>query len=599
MIFDRDSHGGRGEERVRGIAVSPGLAIGQARVVIDSLYNVPTYCIPPERLPDERRRFLDAVARARQQLQQVRDRLAGDGVNQELVTILNAHVLILEDRMLHEGVLAFIDRRMNAEWAVTHHLARIVAVFKRMKDSYLREKQTDIWQVGRHILHNLMRHGVRRVSDNKVQPAVLVSMEFSPADTLLMDHTTVLGFVTQRGGVTSHTAIMAKSLGIPAIVGIPDATTRIQQGDWLVLDGISGWLSINPRHETTVFFEDRLKKFQRFHARLRTPSIQPTQTRDGRAFLLKANIERSTDAYDAHRLGADGIGLYRTEHLYMNRDTCLDEEALYGVFREAVESMAGRPVTIRTMDIGNDTPSEPFRDGKCQRGMNPALGLQAIRLCLGAKRPIFVAQLRALLRASVHGDLRILFPMVSGVCELMEVLELFQATKLMLKREGIPFADTVPVGIMIEVPSAALCADQLATHVDFFSIGTNDLIQFTLAVDRQDESVAYLYEPTHPAVLRLIKMTVEAAHNANIPVTLCGEMAGDPGCAVLLLGLGLNELSVVPSGLPLIRRTIRGVEYKRAVAVAKTVMACGQSSEVNACLEGVMQEAFGEDYRFH
>lgn len=586
------------QEKLRGIAVSPGFATAQAHLISHSMPQIPRYCILPERVSAEHARFLEAVELARQQLQEVRNRLAEEGINQELLTILDAHTLILEDRMLREGVLKHIDQKINAEWAMMRHFAKIIAVFKRMEDSYLREKKSDIEQVGRHVLNNLLRPTQEPVS-GFAHPVILVSKQFSPADTLLMNHETVLGFVTQRGGITSHTAIMAKSLGIPAIVGVRDATHQIQQGDHLVMDGVSGWIYVNPNAETTTFFEDRLKKFQHFRSQLLTSSILPAQTWDGHTVSLKANIELSSDAGRAMQLGADGIGLYRTEHLYMNRRTPPDEQELYLAFREALELMEGRPVTIRTMDIGGEKQNNFASKLRTRKVVNPALGLQAIRLCLREEKPAFITQIRALLRASMHGSVKILLPMISGVVELQEALQLLETTKQEMQRDGIPFADAIPIGAMIEIPSAALCADQLASYVDFFSIGTNDLIQFTLAVDRLDESVAYLYEPTHPAVLRLIKMTVEEARKANIPVTLCGEMAGDPSYAVLLLGMGLDEFSVVPSSLPLIRRTIRGIDHKRTVAVADAVLELTQSTEIVTYLEGVMREFFGEDHMFH
>ena len=586
------------QEKLRGIAVSPGFANGQVHLVTQGIPKISRYHLMPEHLPEERQRLLHAIELSRQQLQKVRDRLACEGIHQELLTILDAHALILEDKTLRDGILAYINNNVNAEWAVTRYLSKVIAVFKRMEDSYLREKKSDIEQVGKHILNNLIGDK-QEPSPRFSKPVILISKEFSPSDTLLMNHEKVLGFVTQWGGITSHTAILAKSLGIPAIVGVQHATTRIQHGDSLVVDGISGWLYIHPEAETIAYFEERRQKLQQFRSQLMAVASLPTKTWDGHKISLKANIELSADAHRALQFGADGIGLYRTEHLYMNRYTPPDEEELYLAFREAVETMAPGSVSIRTMDIGGEKQSDLLNQRKSYKAINPALGLQAIRLCLGEERPAFIIQLRALLRASIHGNLKILFPMISGIDELKEVLHVLHETREVLRQEGVPFSENIPVGAMVEIPSAALCADELASCVDFLSIGTNDLIQFTLAVDRLDESVAYLYEPTHPAVLRLIKMTVEAARRAQIPVTLCGEMAGDPRYAMLLLGLGLDELSVVPSCLPLIRRTIRGIEHKRAVDVAQVVLGYGQSAKVVTYLEDVMREAFGEDHMFH
>lgn len=586
------------QEKLRGVAVSPGFAFAQAHLVARGMPKVPRYSITPDHLQEEKKRFLDALDHSYQQLDGVRKRLTEEGINKELIYILDAHMLILEDKMLREGTLAIIDQKVNAEWAVLRYLTNIIAVFQRMDDHYLREKKADIEQVGKQIINNLMGNKIESIGDFP-HPVILVSEEFSPSDTLLMNHKTVLGFVTQWGGRTSHTAIMAKSLDIPAIVGAPKATSLIKQGDPLVLDGVAGCLYVNPTQDTIHHYESRLKKFRHFRSRLLQNKTLPATTPDGHTLLLKANVELGSDIKGALEVGADGIGLYRTDYLYMNRSTLPDEMELYHIFKNTLQAMGKRPVTIRTMDIGGEKQSDVFGYQKSHKAVNPALGLHSIRLCLKEQTPAFITQLRALLRASIHGKLHILFPMISGVPELKEALQLLKKVKQDLKEEGTPFDKKILVGCMVEVPAAALCADQLAKWVDFLSIGTNDLIQFTLAVDRVDESVAYLYEPAHPAVLRLIKTTVMAANAANIPVTLCGEMAGDPRYVMLLMGLGLNELSVVPGCLPLVRRTIQGIHYQQAVKLVQSVLVLDDSLAIVKEVEKVMRSVFTEDHIFH
>ena len=584
-------------DKFQGIAVSPGFAIGQAHLVTRGMPEVPHYCVTPEHLDEECRRFFDAVALSRAQLVAVRDLLEKEQVNQELLYIFDAHRLILDDTTLRDRITAIIRERVNAERAVSRYLHEIIAVFQRMHEPYLREKKSDIEQVGIRILNNLLGTNAEPIFGFP-HPVILVAEEFTPSDTLMMAHESVLGFVTQHGGRTSHTAILAKSIGIPAVVGAVSATHRIRQGEYLVLDGFSGWIHVNPDEKVVKHFINRQQQYQAFRERLLAAKVQPAQTRDGHRMLLKANIELDSDAHKARKWGADGIGLYRTEHLYMNRDEMPGEEDLVAAFRGVLRAAGGLPATIRTMDIGGEKQSDVLGRGRGSV-VNPALGLQGIRLCLREERAAFTTQLRALLRASTEGGLRILFPMVSGLSELEEALELLEAVREELKRSGIPFDPKVPVGSMVEVPAAALCADQLAARVDFLSIGTNDLTQFTLAVDRLDEAVAYLYEPAHPAVLRLIRMTVQAAHERRIPVSLCGEMAGDPRFAVLFVGMDIDELSATPSCLPLIRRTVRGIDHDWAVEVAQAALGEDRCERVLAHLDRQMREAFGEDHVFH
>ncbi len=552
---ERRSTGGNGEREtlLHGFPVSPGIAIGPAYLVIRGIPDSPEYCVTADHLENEKIRFVAALEKSRQQMAEIRLRLQEGQHNKEMLYILDAHIMMLEDTHMREGPLAHIDRdHCNAEWAVKRYLTEVVSVFQQMENAYLREKKQDIEQVGMLILNHLMGRKDTSLADIP-EPVVLVAEDFSPSDTLLMDQETILGFVTELGGRTSHTAILAKALGIPAIVGVQGATSRVRTGDQLVVDGLVGRLQINPSQERVDHFESRRLKFRSFRNKMFQASPLPAQTRDGHHIALMANIEFSEDAERACRMGAEGVGLYRTEHLYMNRTTLPDEEELYHSYLQAGESMTGRPVTIRTLDIGGEKQADVFRDRREHPAINPALGMQAIRLCLRKERAVFMTQLRAILRASATTNIRILFPMISGLKEVEEAQALLAEAKESLVREKRPFNAKIAVGIMVEVPAAALCADQLAPRVDFFSIGTNDLIQFSLAVDRVDESVAYLYEPSHPAVLRLIEMTIRAGRSHGLPVSLCGEMAGDPRYAILLLGMGVDELSVTPNCLPMIR----------------------------------------------
>ncbi len=586
-----------GPVKFRGIPVSPGFAIGEAHLVARGMPEAPHYCVTSEHLDSERQRFLHALAESRAQLTEVRKMMEGENVSQELLYILDAHRLILEDDSLRKGIIGIIDERVNAEWAVKRYLSEIIAVFERMNESYLQEKKCDIEQVGNRLLKNLLGTTDEPISGFP-HPVILVAEEFTLSDTLMMAHESVLGFITQRGGRTSHTAILAKSIGIPAVVGAATAPSHVRQGQVLVLDGLSGWVHVDPEPDVVDHFLKRQKQYRSFRSRLMRTKVHPAKTRDGHRIKLKANIELSTDTRKAREVGADGIGLYRTEHLYMNRTTLPTEDELFHVFSSVLEEMQGLPVTIRTLDVGGEKQTDVF--GHSGRSViNPALSLHAVRLCLREERDAFATQLRALLRASVKGKLRILLPMISGVSELEEALSLLETAKKELSRAGIAYDKKIKVGIMVEVPAAALCADQLASRVDFMSIGTNDLIQFTLAVDRLDAAVAYLYEPAHPAVLRLIRVTARAARSKGIPVSVCGEMAGDPRFAILLTGLGINELSVIPANLPLIRRTIRGIDHKWAVTMAKSTLREDRCEAVLRHLDKNLQQAFGENHMFH
>jgi phosphoenolpyruvate-protein phosphotransferase (PTS system enzyme I) len=404
-------------ERLRGIAVSPGIAAGHAHLVARGMPDAPHYCITMDHRQDEEVRLTQALEKSQNQIQQIYATVTQQQTNPELLYILDAHRLILEDTMLRDGTLGYVRKGYNAEWAVVRYLSEIIAIFQKMDDAYLRAKKSDIEQVGKRLLNNLLGHSEESVAGFP-EPVILVSEEFTPSDTLLMKHETVLGFVTQWGGRTSHTAIFAKSLGIPAVVGVPKAVVKICQGDMLVVDGLNGLLHINPDPKTLAELTDKQQRYRSFRSRLLEASIQPATTQDGYQVLLKANIEMNSDALRAKRLGADGVGLYRTEHLYMNRSELPDEEELVAVFGQVVATMKDLPITIRTMDVGGEKQTKLFFENRSHGGMNPAMGMQGIRFCLREERQVFLSQLRALLRVGAIGNVRILLPMISGIAEL-------------------------------------------------------------------------------------------------------------------------------------------------------------------------------------
>ncbi|MBF0379763.1 MAG: phosphoenolpyruvate--protein phosphotransferase [Magnetococcales bacterium] len=584
--------------KLQGVGVSPGIIIGPAHLVARCMPDAPHYCITPDHRQEEEERLLAALEESRLQLINIQQELTKNKNNPELLYILDAHRLILEDTMLRDGTVNYVRKGYNAEWAVVRYLSEIIAVFQQMDDAYLREKRADIEQVGKRLLNNLLGHSEESVAGFP-EPVVLVAEEFTPSDTLQMKHETVLGFVAQRGGRTSHTAILAKSLDIPAVVGVPRATGKITQGDMLVVDGLTGLIHVNPNTQTLAQLKDKQQRYILFQQRLMDSTIQPAVTTDGRKILLKANIEIYSDAFKARRLGADGIGLYRTEHLYMNRSILPDEEELCRTFKQVITTMKDLPVTIRTMDLSGEKKSKLFYRDSEHAGINPAMGMQGIRFCLREERQVFLSQLRALLRIGSEGDVRILLPMISGVTELEEVLQLLGEAKESLIKDGLNFNPNVPVGVMVEVPAAALCAKELANKVDFLSIGTNDLIQFTLAVDRQDESVAYLYESGHPAVLRLIAMAMAGGVAGGVPVSVCGEMAGDPRFAALFMGMGIDELSMTSGCLPLIRRITRTIDFTQYQEMASSVLEGHSTAEVMGLLDDMLRSSCGDEYIFH
>ncbi len=538
-----------------GIGVSRGIAIARIQKLHGGDLEAPEYTLSAERVEPEIARFYAAVQRAREQLRQVRGQIPA-GTPDDIGAFIDTHLLMMDDRSITEATVQLIrDQKLNAEAALRRSRDALVDVFEQMDDAYLRTRKDDVEHVCGRILRILLKN--ERQLPNKGEGAeagIIVSDDITPADIILLAQQNVAAFVTEYGGPLSHTAILARSLGIPAIVGLRDARRLLRDGEWAIVDGEPGHLIADPDDDAVGSYRDKQAAQAAYRAGLGKLKGEPATSEDGVRCHLLANIEMAADAAEATANGAEGVGLYRTEFLYMNRKTLPTEEEQYEAYASIVSVVKG-PITIRTLDLGADKQVDSGRS-QGPTPNNPALGLRAIRLCL--KEPdLFRTQVRALLRASRHGHMQIMLPMISSLQEFRQALALIDDTRQTLIREGHTIADDVPVGAMIEVPAAAIAAPILAQQARFFSIGTNDLIQYTLAIDRVDDEVNYLYDPLHPAVLRLIQMTIDAGVQGGIPVAMCGEMAGDPRYTRLLLGLGLTEFSMHPANVLEIKRIIR------------------------------------------
>jgi phosphotransferase system enzyme I (PtsI) len=555
---------------LHGVGVSDGIAIGKAFVLERDLPPIPEYPIARQAVDAEVARFSGAIEAARQQLKSVRAHIPATAPA-ETGSFIDTHLLILEDKMISEAPIDIIRReRRNAEWALKTRSEELAAMFERMEDPYLRNKKIDVTQVVDRVLRNLLL----QTPDEHEQMAageIVVAHDLTPADTVMLKHKRIRAFVTSMGGPISHTAILARSLGIPAIVSAHSAIQYIRHGEDLIVDGKRGVLIVAPDKRTLTAYRKLKQAIRRRRQELNRLRLSRAVTRDGRAVSLFANIELPADTKAAIQAGAAGIGLYRTEFMFMNRATPPGEEEQFRAYAKVAKAMAGKPVTIRTLDLGADKQVDGGGRGGGTVTINPALGLRAIRLCLH-DTALFRPQLRAILRASAYGKVRLMIPMLSGQDELFRVLDLLEETKVELKRRREKFNPRLPVGGMIEVPAAAISADLFAPYLDFFSIGTNDLIQYTLAIDRVDDAVNYLYDPLHPSVLRLIAVTIEAGKAARIPVAMCGEMAGDPRYTRLLLGMGLAEFSMHPATLLQVKKIVRESRQRHLTRAARQVL---------------------------
>jgi phosphotransferase system enzyme I (PtsI) len=564
---------------LKGIPAAPGIAMGKALPFDSESVTVPRRPITESQVSIEVLRLEEALIKTRHQILDIQRQLSED-LGQEHAEILNAHLLVLEDQALREEIIHGLKSQLlNVEAIFNDVIRRHLKAFSKTQDEYLRERTADIEDVRKRVLRNLL--GTQQDTLSQLdQPVVLVARDLSPSETAQMHKQHVLAFVTDIGGRTSHTAIMAKSLEIPAVVGLAVATKRIQKSDFMIVDGTRGEVIIDPDPPTVKRYEVEQRRNQELSRQLLQLKDLPAETLDHHRVVLSANIELPDEVPSVLAHGANGIGLFRTEFLYINRGDFPTEEEQYQAYVSVAEQVKPQPVIIRTMDLGGDKFFSPLQ---LPKEMNPFMGWRAIRLSL-ARPDIFRIQLRAILRASVQGNLKLMYPMISGIEELRRSNEIFREVRQELEREGIPFDPDLEVGAMIEVPSAAMTCDLLAPEVDFFSIGTNDLIQYALAVDRVNEKIAYLYEPTHPAILRLIKRIIDVGHAAKIWVGMCGEMAGEPALTLLLLGLGLDEFSTSPVQLPIVKQVIRSVEHSFATSVVEQALALRTGKEVEAFL---------------
>ncbi len=577
----------RGERVLHGLAVSPGIAIGPAVISDDREIAVPEYRVAADGIDEERERFATALAASLKQLKKLKGKAAGlpASAAEEMGYLLDAHIAMLTNSRLVRGVQRRIsEERINAERAVQMEIGEIGDSFAAMGDAYLAARGEDIRVVGARLIRNLTKTpytALQHVADG----SVILAEELTPADTALMDPRRIAGFAAVLGGREGHTAIMARALELPAVLGVAGLLTQIESGDTVIVDGTAGAVVVNPRRETIQRYEaqqETLEREERLLARLRR---LPAVTRDSVEITLQANLELPRELDQALAAGAQGLGLVRSEFLYMNREDLPDEDEQFEAYRGLVRGMAGRPVTIRTLDVGGDKLAAPLTETGGGEGTNPALGLRAIRLSLRDRR-LLDTQLGAMLRAGAEGPVRILLPMICSVAEIRAVRDALGQVARRLKRRGIKIGDPPPpLGVMIEIPGAALAADALAAESDFFAIGTNDLIQYTLAIDRTDEQVAHLYNPLHPAVLRLIQFAVEAALRARIGVSLCGEMAGDPRYTALLLGLGIRDLSMAPGNIGRVKQRVRGLDLVAASRRAHAIMDQLDDARIAALLD--------------
>lgn len=575
-----------------GISASPGIAIGRVYIYMEDSMVVPKYTIEQASIEMEISRYEEAVSKATLDLTTVKDRLAQE-MEEENSRILDSHLLMLNDAMFNDQVFQRMKNDMvNIEAALKSVIEDMVDKLNASKDNYLRERTVDILDVAKRIINHLMfRERLSLVDlDSEV---ILVSPNLMPSDTLLMNKRMVKGIAMDSGGRTSHTAILAKSFEIPAVLGLRDLTSYINMNDLIIVDGHHGKVIVNPDKDTIFLYEKMLLEHHKRESELLNMNKLTAETKDGKLIRLNANIEIPEEVDSVLVHGADGVGLYRSEFLFMQPGRVPSESQQYEAYKSVLEAMEGKPVTIRTLDVGGDKFIPKVNDIVEN---NPLLGWRAIRFCIEHK-DFFKQQLRALLRASVFGNLKIMFPMISGVEELEKALEILEETKEELRKEKINFIERIPVGIMIEVPSAAMTSDILARKVDFFSIGTNDLIQYTIAVDRGNEKIASLYEPFHPGVLRLIRMVIDNAHEQGLPVSMCGEMAGDIYSSVILLGLGLDIYSMSSISIPEIKRIIRSVSMSEAEELVGTIMAMKSFVDIGRYVKNWMEDKF-DNIRF-
>ena len=572
---------------LHGVSASKGIAIGKLHIVERGQLDVSERSIRPARVKNEVERFRRAVKTARNELKAVKTKIPEDTAT-DISTFIDTHLLMLDDAALTKVPVKHIrEMHCNAEWALKLQRDSLVSVFEAMEDPYLRTRKDDVDHVVNRIQRILLKRNKPSARRKAAQFAgrIVFADDLTPADTVLMQHQGVAAFLTEFGGPNSHTAILARSLGIPAVVGLHNARGYLRDEETVIIDGRHGVVIVDPDRATVRHFEKLRREIERQVIARKKLRKEPAVSSDGESIVLLANVELPEDMVVASQVGAEGIGLYRTEYLFMNRDEAPDEEEQFDAYRKVVSAVKDAPVTIRTLDLGADKQVDGGRPG-APLSSNPALGLRAVRLCL--KEPgLFRPQLRAILRLSANYPVRMMVPMLSNMQELVQVLQIVDECRRELKSEGLDYDPDMPVGAMIEVPAAAVCADLFARRLDFLSIGTNDLIQYTIAIDRIDDEVSYLYDPLHPAVLRLIQTTIDAGRRAGIPVAMCGEMAGDALYTRLLLGLGLREFSVHPNALLEVKQAIHETNIGHSRKLAQRFMRAVRTSTRDALMNEI------------
>jgi phosphotransferase system enzyme I (PtsI) len=576
---------------LKGIEASSGIVIGRAFLVHRGRVSIPQKGIEPSQIAAEIKRFKEAIEKSRHQLQEIKEKILAEEVRRHFF-ILDVHLMILEDKMLIQDTIEVIKtRRINAEWALDIIIGKLNAAFDTIEDEYLRERKNDVHYVAQRIFRNLVGRGQDDLTSIK-ENVIVVAHDLSPADTIQMNLNHVAGFITDIGGRISHTAILSRSLGIPAVVGLETATSMVNEGDLLIIDGYGGTVIVNPDEAISEEYMKKREQIKLLEREVLKYAALPAETCDGYRIRMGANIELVEELPLAISHGAEGIGLYRTEILYLNREDLPSEEEQFQTYRSVAEGIAPSSAVIRTLDVGGDKFLSQYG---YDHEANPALGLRAIRFSIKESH-IFKIQLRGILRASAFGKLKILFPMISGIGEIRKAKAILEEAKEELIREGIPFDEGIQIGAMIEIPSASIIADALAHEVDFFSIGTNDLIQYALAIDRTNKHVSYLYEPLHPAILKMIKGIVEAGHRAGIEVGMCGEMAADPAYILIFLGMGLDELSMTPFYIPRVKKILRGSSYEDAKQLLDEASRLSTATEIESCVKERMAERFPDDF---
>jgi phosphotransferase system enzyme I (PtsI) len=583
----------KGNSILKGISASPGIAIGSVYILDRAKPCILRHGITDSHIENEISRFKQALEKSKLQLNEVREK-AKKGLGANHLYILDAHIMILKDAALIENTIQIIrGKKVNAEWALKESMEGFLKKFEEITDEYISSRKKDIEEAVYRVLRNMIGYHQESLADLE-EPVIIVAHDLTPSDTIQMKREKVLGFATDAGGKTSHTGIMASAFEIPAVVGLKNITEKVKNGDLIIVDGIDGSVLLNPHEDSFQLFLKKQQRFKFYEKELLKAKDLPAITKDGQRVKLMSNIEYSDEVNLAVGYGAEGIGLYRTEYLYINKEVLPTEEEHFLDYKKVATCIKDSYSIIRTLDLGGD---KFVFDQKSDNENNPALGLRGIRLCMD-RVDIFKAQLKGILRASKYGKLKLMYPMISGIDELREANQILKDVKDELRFKGIPFDPDIEVGAMIETPSASLIIDLLSNEVEFFSIGTNDLIQYTLATDRINEQVAYLYQPLHPAVLRILKNIISSAEKSGKPVSICGMMGSDPIHTLIILGMGhIESISMDPHSIPKIKKFIRSIKYEDAVRIADEVLKLGSIKEIKEYLNEEMPRIYPEDIK--